>query len=89
MESKLPLHLLDRIFEPLGGCLTPEVAKRIMELRADTATQSRVDELAEECNVGLLSDDERSEYDAYVVAGRLIAILQSNSRRLISGQSAA
>jgi hypothetical protein len=89
MESKLPLHLLDRIFEPLGGCLTPEVAKRIMELRADPATQSRVDELAEKCNEGLLSDDERSEYDAYVVAGRLIAILQVKSRRLISGQSAA
>lgn len=83
MESNIPLHLLDQILDPLSSCLTPEVARPVVELRANPAAQQRIDELAEKCNEGELSGDERAEYEVYVVAGSLIAILQAKARRLL------
>ena len=39
--------VIDRLIEPVGRCLTPEVANRIASLQADRELHSRVDELAE------------------------------------------
>ena len=89
MEPEVQTELLDQILDPLSRCLTPEVARRVIELRANPAAQLRMDELAEKCNNGDISPDERAEYEVYVVAGSLIAVLQAKARRLISGQTAA
>ena len=89
MESEVQTELLDQILDPLSRCLTPEVARRVIELRANPTAQQRMDELAEKCNSGEISPDERAEYEVYVVAGSLIAVLQAKARRLISGQTAA
>ena len=53
--------VLDRLLEPLGICLTPEVARRIILLRADPVAQARVDELARKSAAGLLSAEELDE----------------------------
>ena len=53
---------LDRLLQPLAGCLSPDVAARVAELRADDAMQERIDYLAERANEGALSDEEREEY---------------------------
>jgi len=89
MEPEVQSELLDQILDPLSRCLTPEVARRVIDLRANLAAQARMDELAEKCNNGELSPDERAEYEVNVVAGSLIAVLQAKARRLISGQTAA
>lgn len=49
-----------------------------MALRADERTQARVDELAEKCNEGHLTPEERNEYEVYVQASTLIGILQAS-----------
>lgn len=69
--------------EPVGQCLTPEVAKRIVALRADRELQSRVDELADKANAGTLSDNERSEYEQYVSFSQFVTLLQIKARDLL------
>jgi hypothetical protein len=75
--------VLDRVLDPFTHCLTPEVARRIANLRADSATQTRVDELADKANEGQLTDEERAEYDPYRSAFHLVTILQSKARTLL------
>ena len=89
MDPEIPTQVLNELLEPLSNCLTPEVARRVVALRASAAAQRRVDELAEKCNDGELSAEERAEYEAYVMAGNLIAVIQAKARRLLAGQSAA
>jgi hypothetical protein len=88
--SNETVHLvLDRLLDPLGRCLTPDAARKIIDLRADTTVQQRVDELADKSTAGTLTAEERGEYEAYVAAGTLVAVLQSKARAFLSGQTAA
>jgi hypothetical protein len=75
--------LLDRIVEPFAECLTPGAARKIVDLRADPAVQSRLDELAEKANRGTLTEAEKSSYDAYLAAFHWITILQARARRVL------
>jgi hypothetical protein len=63
------------MLDPLSDRLTPAMARRLVEFRADMATQARVDELATKCNEGELTTAERGEYEAYVRAIHLISVL--------------
>ncbi len=74
---------LDRLVEPVVRTLTPEVARAIVELRADPELRARMDELAEKCNEGLLTPDERDEYETNIRFGNFIAIIQAKARRLL------
>jgi predicted transcriptional regulator len=75
---------LDRAFEPFRRCLTPAVARKIVKFRADSELKARVQELADKANDGLLTHSERSEYEGYVRAIDLIAILQAKARRYLA-----
>jgi hypothetical protein len=76
--------VLDRLVGPLGECLTPESARRLLALKADRKLQARVDYLAGRCNEGLLTPEERGEYGNYVSYGTFIAILKSKARQLLA-----
>jgi hypothetical protein len=78
---------LDRLLDSVTECFTPEVAKRLVELRADPRMQARIDELAEKANEGQLTSTEREEYTTYVEAIDFISILQAKARRLIAAQA--
>jgi hypothetical protein len=75
---------LERLLDPVSRCLTPEVARRLVALRADTGLQKRVDTLAQKCNEGQLTPEERDEYETYVHASRFIAVLQAKARKLLN-----
>ncbi|HJT79011.1 MAG TPA: hypothetical protein VJ739_17580 [Gemmataceae bacterium] len=78
--------MLDRLLEPVGRCLSGDAARALAGLHADEPTQARVHELAEKCNEGTLSDDERAEYESYVMASAIVAILQAKAQaRLQNG----
>ena len=74
---------LAKILDPVAQCFTPEVAKRVAELRADPAVQARIEELAEKCNEGTITPEEMVEYDAYIQAMDVVAVLQKKARSLI------
>jgi hypothetical protein len=73
-------HVLDRLLEPVSRCLSLEGARALAELEADPLAQARMAELAEKCNEGRLTPAERSEYEACVHAGGVIALLQAKAR---------
>lgn len=80
--------VLDELLDPIGACLTPEVAERLVQLRAPESVQTRMEELAKKSEDGALSDSEREEYEAFVSAGNFVAILQSKARRLLKDHPA-
>lgn len=84
MSQTLETITLDRLLEPVSNCLTPEVARKLASLRADPKLQERVDLLASKCNEGELSPEEREEYELYVRASSIIALLQAKARRRIT-----
>lgn len=77
-------EVLDRLLSPVGRCLTPEVARRLVALRADAEVQSRIDDLADRANEGELTDEERAEYEGYVRTIAFISRLQAQARRFLA-----
>ncbi len=74
---------LDRLLEPLAASLSPDVAAKVADLRADEAMQDRIDYLADRANEGLLTAAEREEYSGYLHAANVIAVLQAKARSLL------
>jgi hypothetical protein len=75
--------ILAQLLEPIEQCMTPELAQGIVELRATPAAQARLDELADKCNEGKLTPEEAAEYDDYVDAIDVIAVLQAQARDVL------
>jgi len=76
--------VLDEMLESVSRCFGLETARALAGLRVNERTEARVDELAEKCNEGQLTPDERTEYEAYVQASTLIGILQAKARRVLA-----
>lgn len=77
------VHLLDRLLDPIAEAFSPEVARRFVELRADSELQRRLDELATKSTAGQLSEDERLEYEQYVDVIDLISVLQAKAQQVL------
>ena len=75
---------LDQFLDPLSRCLDAESARRVLALGVSVSVQERVDTLAERGNEGLLSDDERAEYEALIDAEDFVAILKLKARRQLA-----
>jgi hypothetical protein len=80
---------LDRLLDPVSRCLTPEVARRLVELRADPQLQKRIDTLADKCTEGQLTPEESEEYETYIRVSRFIAILQAKARKQLAQHSSS
>ncbi len=76
-------RILDQVLDPLSECLSRGVATRIGSLRADAAIQHKLDELASKNAEGTLTPREESEYEAFVEALDVIAILQAKARKAL------
>ena len=74
---------LAKILDPVVRCFTPEVAKRVAEIRADPDVQARIEKLADRCNEGTITPEELAEYDAYIQAMDVLALLQKKAKALI------
>lgn len=84
MNTAKTAPALDRLVGPVGECLTPESARRLLAVKADSKLQARVNYLAGRCNQGLLTPEERAEYSNYVTFGTFVAILKSKARQLLA-----
>jgi hypothetical protein len=79
---------LAQFLDPLTDILSPEVAQRIVNLRAPQPTQARAAELAKKWNPGTLSAEEEAEYKDLVDAVDIIGLLQANARKYLIERSA-
>ena len=86
--KSLDLGAFPRLLK-LSRCFGLETARALVGLQVDRRTQARVEELAEKCDEGQLTEEERNEYEAYVQASTLIGILQAKARRLLTETGAA
>ena len=80
MVTASPKSVLDEILDPLTECFTPEVARRIAAISLDPRNQARIDELAAKANEGQLNESERADYEAYIEALDLLAIVKAKAR---------
>jgi len=86
MSSKLNASTLDRLLTPAGNSMPGEVAEWLVQLHADTDLQARVDELADKNTAGLITPTELAEYDEYLQAAEVIAVLQVKARRTLTSK---
>ena len=84
--DSIPLEsdLLAQCLKPLEECLTPEVAQKILAFRVSAEMQARIDELADKCNEGELTEEEAAEYDRYVDAIDMVAVLKAQVRAVLT-----
>ena len=65
---------------PIFALLTPDQTRRLADLQGDPSLENRLAELAEKANEGKLSLADREEYEAYIEANNLLAVLQAEAR---------
>ena len=75
---------LDQFLDPLADAFSPEVAQRIVNLRASQEHQTRADELARKANLGLLTPAEDAEYKSFIDAVDMVSILQAKARKFLA-----
>ena len=75
---------LDRFLDPVTEAFTPELARRIVELRADPDLEADVAVLRRKANEGVLTPEEKAEYQNFVEAVDLISIFQAKARRFLA-----
>ena len=54
---------LDRLLEPVIRSMPPGMAQELVDLRAPSDVQDRIDELADKCTEGQLTPEEMAEYE--------------------------
>lgn len=75
---------LDQFLDPVHGCLTPQVAQRIVDWHPDERLRARIAELGRKADEGTLTAEEDAEYREYIDEGDVIALLQAKARRLLN-----
>ena len=75
---------LDRFLEPVTEAFTPELARRLVDLRADDELQAEIEVLRQKANAGTLNSDEEAAYKDFVEAVDVISIIQSKARRFLT-----
>ena len=81
MKDTSAIDVLDGLLDPLSRCLDVESTRRVAEFRVAPQVQKRIDVLAERANNGLLSEEDRAEYEALINAADFISILKVKARR--------
>lgn len=84
--QQTPAKVLSELLEPLERMMPVEFARELAALTARPEVQARIDELADKCTEGELTEAERTEYDAYVDAIDVISILQAKARSVLARQ---
>jgi hypothetical protein len=88
MNDASATGVLDGLLDPLSRCLDAESARRLAEFRVAPVVQERIDILAERANEGLLTEDERAEYEAIINAADFISMLKPKARRNLKSNDA-
>lgn len=81
MKDTPVIGVLDGLLDPLSRCLDAESTRRVAKFRVAPQVQKRIDVLAERANNGLLSEEERAEYEALINAADFISILKVKAQR--------
>ncbi len=81
MSDASSVDLLNDLLDPLSRCLDADSARRVAEFRVGPAVKERIQVLADKANDGLLSEDERADYEAIINTAEIISILKLKAQR--------
>lgn len=82
--STFDTRAFDRATDGLLQFFTTQQAEALVHYRGDAALQARIEELADRNTEGMLTEQERAEYEGYVRANKFIATLQAKARKLLA-----
>lgn len=89
MSRTKETFVIDGILEPLSRCFDAESARRLIEFEIPPEIQDRVDVLAARAGEGMLTGDEREEYETYINISDLLSTLQLKARSRLTGNGAS
>jgi hypothetical protein len=81
MKDAWSIDVLNDLLEPLSRCLDAESARRVAEFRVAPNVEEKIRVLAERANEGLLTEDERADYEAVINTADIISILKLKTER--------
>jgi hypothetical protein len=76
-----------RIVHPEAGNLPPDISHLILNLKFGAEDITRMNELAERNNQGLLNETEQQEMEKYLRVGNFLNLLHAKARRSLTGSS--
>lgn len=89
MSGDTIMSILARLIDPSTGSLSRAAAEAILEIRFSDEDDRRIAELAVRSTSGELTAEETREYEAYVEAVDLLALMQSKARVSLRQQTSA
>lgn len=75
--------MLEQLADIDERSLSPETARKLLQLRFERSHQERVSLLSAKAREGSLTPAEHDELDEYIHVGDLLAILQSKARQVL------
>jgi hypothetical protein len=78
------MNYLDRLLNPVSEAFTPELARKIVEIRADAELEGQINSLRRKANDGTITPEEDADYKEFVEAVDLLSIFQAKARRFLS-----
>jgi hypothetical protein len=84
MNSGGEIAALEKLLRPLPRGLTAELARALINLRADEETQARYDELADKRTEGTLTPPELEELESIVRANTLLGLLKAEAQFVLA-----
>jgi hypothetical protein len=79
---------VDRLLETVAECLTPDVARALVNIPAEPDLQAHIDELSLKHESGTLTAAEQAEYRDIAQALELIGMLQTKAREHLAEPAA-
>lgn len=89
MSTDIVRDMLELMLSPGDADMAPEVARYFLSLQFTDAQRLRISDLAAKCNEGALSSAERDEYEAIVMLGEFLALMQAKARASLQRHSTA
>lgn len=79
---------LDRFLDPMVDVFPPDVARAVVDLRADAGLEADIANIRDKASAGSLTAEEEAAYRELVEAIDVISIIQSKARRSLARRSA-
>ena len=84
MSISMDMSAFERGTDAVLQFFTVEQARALVEYQGDEAIRERIEQLAEKCTEGELTDVERAEYEGYIQANDFVATLQAKARKMLA-----
>ncbi len=80
---------LEHALDPKHPIFTEEGARRLVNMPSSAERKARMEQLAEKADEGLLTSEERGEYESLIYAAKIMSILRLKAGAFLANINAA